>query len=214
MNQSEPDLQQNAETLEHLLEVVIENRDKRCLEIRENALLQVKETIRRAHKRSHKRFHRHADSLREKYRLSVTSAQARNQTQLRQQRHEIDRGLIDAAWPLLNDAMLALWNETKSRQVWLDSATALAVSLLLEHQWQIEHPLDFSEENANSLRKELTDKIGKAPVMLACEDIQAGVRIIAHGTVVDATGKGLLQHKSSIEAILLARIKQAISSHG
>ncbi len=210
MTQSEPDLHQNAETLEHLLDVVIENRDKRCLEIRENAHAQVKDSISQAHRRSRKRFHTHADSLRENYRVSETAAQARNQTQRRQQQQETERALLDAAWPLLDDAILVLWNETKSRRAWLNAATALAASILLEHQWRIEHPVDFSEEDAERLRKDLTDKIGKAPEMIACADIQAGVRIIAHGTVVDATSKGLLQHRLSIEAILLARIKQGL----
>jgi len=212
MNQSEPDLHQNAETLEHLLDVVIENREKRCLEIRENAHSQVRESIRQAHGRSRKRFRSHADSLREKYRVGGTAAQARNQTQRRQQQQETERALLDTAWPLLDDEILVLWDETKSRWAWLNAATALAVPLLLERQWLVEHPLDFSEEDAKRLRTELTDKIGKAPEMLACADIQAGIRIIAHGTVVDATSKGLLQHRRSIEAVLLARIKQA-SSH-
>jgi hypothetical protein len=210
MNQSEPDLHQNAETLEHLLDVVIDNREKRCLEIRENAHSQVTESIRQAHRKSRKRFHSHADSLREKYRVGETAAQARNQTQRRQQQQETERVLLDAAWPLLDDAMLVLWNESKSRQAWLNAATTLAASILLDHQWRIEHPLDFSEEEAETLRKELTDKLGRAPEMIACADIQAGVRIIAHGTVVDATSKGLLHHRHSIEAILLARIKQSL----
>jgi len=213
MSQLEPDLQQNAETLEHLLDVVIENREKRCLEVRANALSQVKLSIRQAHRRSRKRFHSHADDLREKYRVSETAAQARNQTQQRQQQQETERALLDAAWPLLDSAILILWNETKSRRAWLSAATALAASILLEHQWQIEHPLDFSEEDAKRLRKGLTDKIGKAPEMLPRKDIKAGIRVIAHGTVVDATSKGLLQDKRGIEAILLARIKQAGCNH-
>jgi len=213
MNQSEPDPQQNSETLEHLLDVVVENRDKRCLEIRKNAHSQVKDSIRRAHRRSRKRFRSHADSLRENLRVSETAAQARNQTQLRQQHHEIERAWLDTAWPLLNDAMLDLWNEVKSRRAWLNAAATLALSVLLEHRWLIEHPVNFSAEDAETLRKELTDKIGEAPEMVPREDIEAGVRIIAHGTVVDATSKGLLQDKRGIEAILLARIKQAGSSH-
>ena len=55
---------------------------------------------------------------------------------------------------------------------------------------------------------------GKQAELQACQDIEAGVRIVAQGTVIDATLDGLLKQNTTIEAMLIARIKQAGNHHG
>ena len=54
---------------------------------------------------------------------------------------------------------------------------------------------------------------GSDPALSGCDDIEAGIRIIIDGTVVDATLTGLLNQKTSIEARLIARIKQGAMGH-
>jgi hypothetical protein len=54
---------------------------------------------------------------------------------------------------------------------------------------------------------------GRQPELKACDDIEAGVRIVLDGTVVDATLVGLLKRKSAIEAIMIARINREAMGH-
>ena len=126
MSFSDSDMQADTETLEHLLGVVVENREKRCLELREKAQQQASEIIRQAYSKGRLRMHYHIEALREKYRVRVTAATARNQTLLRRQHQKEDRAMLDVAWPLLREAMLALWNDPVSRHKWLDTAIASA----------------------------------------------------------------------------------------
>lgn len=213
MSFSESDMQADTETLEHLLGVVVESREKRCQQLRDDAQQQARAIIRQAYSKGRVRMHHHIDALREKYRLRVTAAIARNQTLLRRQHQKEDRATLDVAWPLLREAMLALWDDPVSRHKWLDAAVTSASAGLREHDWCIEHPPGLSGEDIETINLAFSHEQGKGPELAACNDIEAGIRIIARGTVIDATLEGLLQQKTVIEARMIARIRQGAASH-
>ena len=102
-------------TLEYLLGVVVENREQRCAEVRESARIRASESIKQAHTSVRIRVHHHIVMLREKYRERVSAAYARNQTLIRQHRQVADKECLEAAWPILIDALKALWNNPVSR---------------------------------------------------------------------------------------------------
>jgi len=211
MKSSDPDMQPDTETLEHLLGVVVENREKRCQAVRDKAHQQAADITGQAYKRGRARLHRHVDELREKYRLKVTSATARNQTLLRQQHHKEERAILDIAWPMLRSAMTALWQQQETRCQWIESAVETAKQRLRQQGWHIEHPPDFSKEDRECIERMLT--VDHKPELSACEDIEAGIRIRLDGAVIDATLAGLLRQRRAIEARMIARIKQGAMSH-
>ncbi len=214
MSASDSRMQQDNETLEHLLGVVVENREKRCQQVREKAQQQAREITRQAHARSRARMHRHVNELREKYRARIASANARNQTLLRQQHQKEDRALLDVAWPLLREAMIALWKEPDSRRDWLQAAVQSAGSRLRDNGWHIEHPRNLTEEDVKLITHMLPHGKSKHTKLVATDTFDIGIRIAIEGTVVDATLDGLLKQKNAIEALILARIKQGTDSHG
>jgi len=212
MSSSETDVEHDADTVEHLLGIVVENREKRCEELRESAYQEAREIIKQAHARSRARLRRHIDALREKYRVRVSSAHAHNQTLLRQQHQKTDRAILDIAWPLLREAMLALWKDPDSRRKWLNAAMASATARLREHDSRIEHPLIMSEEELTWIKQHFHQNTGKNPDLVGCDNLEAGIRIISDGTVIDASLEGLLKQKTSIEATMIARVKQGAVS--
>ncbi|MGB5517798.1 MAG: hypothetical protein WBO73_04980, partial [Gammaproteobacteria bacterium] len=209
-NNAETETQQ-AETVEHLLGIVVENREKRCADVREKAYQQARGILKQAHTRNRAHMHQHIDSLREKYRLRVSSAIARNQTRLRHQHQKADRAILDVAWPLLRQSMLARWNEPDARRQWLDASITSAAARLREHGGRIEHPENLGDDDIAWIKQQLPSGSGQRPVFSAVDDIEAGIRIIADGTVVDTTVEGLLHHKSLIEATMIARVKQSVA---
>ncbi|MGB5277765.1 MAG: hypothetical protein WBO73_09650 [Gammaproteobacteria bacterium] len=213
MNNNAETEKQQAETVEHLLGIVVENREKRCAEVREKAYREAREILKQAHARNRAHMHHHIDALREKYRLRVSSAIARNQTHLRHQHQKDDRAILDVAWPVLRQSMLALWHEPDTRRMWLDASIAAAAARLREYGGRIEHPKDMGEDDMAWIKQQLPHGSGQAPVFSAEDTIEAGIRIIADGTVVDTTLEGLLHHKSAIEATMIARVKQGIAGH-
>lgn len=211
MKRSATNPQQDNATLEHLLGVVVENREQRCAQVREEAQAQVSEIIRQAHQRNRASMHRHIVALREKYRLRVSAALARNETRIRKQHHIQDQAVLDAAWPLLHQAMVAQWQQAQSRRAWIEAAIGIAAATLLEHDWHIEHPAALDEDDRQWLQQRVARNGSKAHTLSANEAIAAGIRISAHGTVIDATVEGLLQHRRAIEARVLAGIKRGDS---
>ena len=109
--------------------------------------------------------------------------------------------------------MLALWKHPDSRRIWLEAAIASASSRLKHQDWHIEHPQDLSEADIQWIMHTHIHGKGDAARLVASDDIDAGIRIIVNGTVIDATLEGLLKQKTAIEAILIARIKQGAASH-
>jgi len=212
MSQPEKESAHNRETLEHLLGVVKESREKRCAEVRDDAHEKASEIVAQAYTRARARLHRHVSSLRDKYRVRVTSAVARNLSLLRRQNQKNDRAILDVAWPQLRQALLAQWHDTQARSAWLDAAVSKASSTLLSHHWHIEYPSTLDEHELERIKKDFTSGKGKKLKLDARDDIEAGIRIRAHGTAVDASLEGLLQHRDLIEAELIARIKQVDDS--
>ena len=212
MSESETDGQDDARTLEHLLDVVAANRDKRCAEENKRARRQADEIIRQAHKTCRARMHRHINALREKYRVRSSSAYARNQTMLRNQQQKADRAMLDQAWPDLRDAMQTFWNNQASRKEWIEAAMASALSRVLGYVWRVEYPRGLDEEELKMLKQEIGQIKGNEPEFVAQGDVVAGIRIIVDGTVIDATLEGLLNQKSTIEATMIARIKRETGS--
>lgn len=213
MSLSDSDMQLDNETLEHLLGVVVESREKRCHEMRENAQQQATQIIRQSYSKGRIRMHHHINALREKVRARVTAAIARNQTLLRRQHQKEDRAILDVAWPLLREAMLALWNDPASRQRWLDAAITSASTGLRAHDWRIEHPPSLSHADIKRIKQASAQGSSRGPELSACDDIEAGIRIITKGAVIDATLEGLLRQKTAIEARMIARIKRGAAGH-
>jgi hypothetical protein len=208
MKKAETDPEYTKYTLEHLLGVVVENREKRCSEVREKTAGEVSDIIHLAYQRSRARMHSHIVALREKYRVRAAAALARNQTRMRQQQQKHDHEVLTTAWPMLRESMLALWKDPESRRTWLENAVSNAKEILLQHEWHIEHPVDFDSDEHKWLKHAMTGSRQKGHKLTATDDIEAGIRIRANGTVVDATLEGLLRHRLAIEAELIARIKQ------
>jgi hypothetical protein len=208
MSGSENNGQEDTQTLEHLLDVVAGNRSKRCAELRETAHKEAGEIVRQAHAKCRARMHRHVMELREKYRVRSSSAYARNQTMLRKQHQKADRAILDVAWQDLREKMQAVWNNPDARRDWVNAAIAGASTRVLGQQWRLEHPRDFNEEEVGMLKRQIADKTGMVPDSVVQKDIEAGIRIVVGGTVIDATLEGLLNQKSEIEADLIARIKR------
>lgn len=203
----------NTDTMEYLLGVVFESREKRCAEIRERAQIQANDIIKQAYTRVRGRVHRHVMILREKHINRISAAHARNQTLIRQRRQATDKEILDSVWPMLRESLKGLWSNSETRSEWLGAAIMRASSTLLEHDWLIEHPVDLNVEEQERLKHFLIDDVDKTPGLRVSNDIEAGIRIIVNGTVIDASLEGLLQQKAVIGAMLIARIKQNESCH-
>lgn len=198
----------NTKSVEYLLTVIVENRERRCKEIRDSAHAEAKKLLKQTYADARGRVHERFYNLREKFTERVSAAQARNQTLIRQHHHQADKEILQTAWPMLGEALLARWADSESRSKWIDAAIHNALSIFLKQCWRVEHPADFSKKEQDSLRQRFKALHGEIPELGANAGIEAGIRIFVDETVLDATIDGLLQQKSTIESQLIAGIKR------
>ena len=200
----------DTETLDYLLSVVEANRNKRCAELRDAAAQQRKVIIDQAHSAARELMHRHVVALREKCRERTTAAHARNQALFRQRQNTSDKAMLDVTWPMLQQAMLSLWQEPVTRRKWLSAVIRVASAKLMKTGWRIEHAKDLSVEDKSYLESAAAE-VGRDVMLKVSDDIGAGIRIDVDGTVIDATLDGLLKQRTMIEAMLISRSKQGIT---
>ena len=194
--------------LQHLLDVVEREREKRCRGVIEAAEQQAREIVRQAYRDARTRAHEDLEELREQIRQRIASAEAQEQTRLRHRRQQADQAFLDAAWQPLQQALLERWQHGEHRQQWISHLVDAAASMLMDRHWLIEHPADWPADESNALQDKLRGEIDCIPQLEPQAGITAGLRISAGGACVDGSIEGLLRQRTRIEALLLAEIKK------
>jgi vacuolar-type H+-ATPase subunit H len=194
--------------LQHLLQIVERERDSRCRSEIEAAEQQARQIVRQAYRDARSHAHADLEALRAQVRQRLISADARQQTRLRELRQQADQAFLDAAWQPLQNALMRRWGHAGHRQEWIAQLVENASTTLLNRDWLIEHPQDWPAAECEALRDRLTREQTCTPHLEPRADIRAGLRISTGGAVVDGSIEGLLRQRSHIEALLLAEIRK------
>ena len=193
--------------LQHLLAVVDRRREEHCARIAAEAQTQARQIVKQAWRESRSRAHEDLQELRAQIRQQLASADARQQTRQRQQRQQLEQELINSCWSQLHDALQQLWDDRETRKRWVTDLVLQASNTLLNAHWCIEHPADWPGQECNDLKAMLSNEFDVFPTFESQTAITAGLRIMAGGACVDGTSSGLLQGRTRVEAMLLARIR-------
>jgi len=190
--------------VQHLLDVVAKHRDEQCKALRAAAEAEVKALLRTAWREARARVHNDNAETRQMVAQQLASHEAQQQTRLRQQRQARDANLLVAARAALQAALLQRWQQPQSRQLWCDALVDAAAATLDGKEWTVEHPADWPMKENEELLARIKTLCGKTPHLQANTDLDAGLRICAGGTCMDATLDGLLCDRERIDAELLA----------
>ena len=196
--------------VERLLDVVQTYHKEYCEGIKAKAEQDARVIIKQAHRDARKRMHNVVVDNREKMQQEIGAAKAKQLTAEKQKQYRRDQRILDVALDKLQEILLSRWKVTQQRQAWINSALAIASRVLLADVWQVEHPAQWSVAEQKQLLAGITKHTGQPPTLSANEDIQAGIRIISCGTVVDATLLGLLVDRPRIEADFLSQYRLRI----
>ena len=194
--------------LRHLLEQLGIHQKARCEGILAQAHRTARHEIRETYREARARLHQAVLDTREQARVGLTSAAAQRQTRERQLRQQQDQALLERAWQPLQAALQQRWQNRETRQQWVDQLLTQAARVLVDTNWQIEHPQAWTAAERGAVEDRLVELHGYAPVFTATSSIRAGLRITAGETRVDGTIAGLLQDRPRIESILLAYLEE------
>ena len=193
--------------VERLLDVVQAYNKKYCEGAISKAEKEARITIKQAHHDARKKMHKVVVDSREKMQLEIGAAKAKRLTADKQIQYRRDQRLLDVALEKLYEILMTRWSIAEQRQVWIDSALTVASRVLLADAWQVEHPVQWPVAEQKQLHEQIAKHTDQSPILVSSQDIQAGIRVISQGSVVDATISGLLVDRPRIEAEFLAKYR-------
>ena len=200
--------------VERLLDVVQTYHKEHCEAVNTKAHQDARATIQQAHHDARKRMHQVIVDNREKIQQEIGAAKAKQQTEDKQQQYRRDQRLLEMALNKLQQLLVSRWKITEQRQLWVDNILGLASRMLLADVWQVEHPAEWSVTEQKQLRDRITEQTGTSPTLIVNRDIQAGIRILSNGSVVDGTLSGLLVDRFRIEAEFLSQYRAYLVQPG
>jgi len=146
---------------------------------------------------------------RERAAAKLAAAQARLQTQRRLHQQRQASAWLALAWRRLPQALRERWNDPRGRRQWVEMALARAGEVLQPGRWQLVFAPDWPADERQALAQRLAAASGISADFSADENLEAGLRIVAEGNVVDATLAGLTADRNDIGARLLAEPEAA-----
>ena len=190
-----------------LLDLVETDRARRCAQIlgdengRASALLSQAQADARA------RMRQAFAEQRLRRRERIAAAQARLATQRRLHQQQRNAALLRLAWQQLPGELLALWQLPDARAAWVAQVLQSAQACMPRARWRIVHAPDWPAQEQQALAQQLGTAPGAQLSFEADPAINAGLKIVANGNVIDGTLAGLLADRAAIEPRLLRQLE-------
>ncbi len=191
--------------VDRLLDVVHKYQDKQCEKILTQAQQETQQIIRQAYGDARLRLHQYILESREGMQREIVTAKAKSHTIRKQIQHKADRLYLNQTWDMLEDKLIARWQNKEQRQRWVQKILVVALQVIPSQDWLVEHPDCWSEDEKHNFINQARQKSEIAVNFAVSSDIIAGIRICAHGATVDGSLQGLLANRSRIESEFLAQ---------
>ena len=189
-----------------LLKLVADYREQECQRILGEAEAQARALRRQAFARQRVALHQRIIAERSRAQSLIQAAEAERATRARRRSEQRDAALVNAAWPLLREALQGRWEVADSRQRWVTLAFAEAQRRLPHGDWLVRHPASWPEVDRAATARQLETQ--GAPTRFRADDaVAAGVIIIAGGAALDMSLDGLLRDRARLEARMIALSK-------
>lgn len=189
-----------------LLELVVEYREQECRRILDAALQEAAEHRKQSFRKERAQLHNRVVAERSRARARIQAARAERATKERWSNERTSLELLDLAWPLLRERLLARWQVPEQRRRWAASSLHQALDLLPPGSWTVRHAPEWRDAEWREIAAELTERLGRTPRFQSEGGIEAGLIVECRGAILDASLKGLLQDRARVESRLLALV--------
>jgi hypothetical protein len=192
-----------------LLRLVAEYREQECRRILAAARQEAAELTKKSFRRERAQLHDQVVSERSRARVRIQAARAEHATRARRTSERASVALLNVAWPLLRERLLARWSVPEERRHWTEGFLYQALDLLPRGSWMVRHAPEWQEADRLEIVQTLTDRLGETPVFRSEDGIEAGLIVECTGAVLDASLNGLLRDRAQLESRLLALVDEA-----
>jgi hypothetical protein len=180
--------------------------DAECSALLDAARLEAQAIVREAAAAATRHVHEALEDLRRDGARRLARAQAQIATEMRVRDQALAAGNLRDGCPMLVNAVADRWTDAGARRLWAAHLAAQARLRLRPGAWVVEHPRDWRAEERDAFLAELPPERRETVSFRAVDDIDAGLRVVAGGAVLDATPERLLADKPAVKALLLAEI--------
>jgi vacuolar-type H+-ATPase subunit H len=184
-----------------LLQLIAEDRERRCAQISDAARRESAELLRQAHAQARERVRHALSEARERARQRIAAAAAQRATRLRLAQQSNASDFLAQAMALLPAAMTRRWQQPDARLRWVRRALSQARQALPPGEWRIEHAPGLQADDIRVLGE--NDLSGLPHRFQLAPELPAGVRIFGNGNCIDASLAGLLADRDGLAAALL-----------
>jgi hypothetical protein len=191
-----------------LLDLVAEYREQECQRILAAARQEALGLTGQSFRKERAQLHDRVVAERSRARGLIQAARAERATRERRGSERTSLDLLDLAWPLLRERLLARWRVPEQRRRWTASYLHRALDLLPRGRWTIRHAPEWQEAEQREIAQEVTERLGQAPEFQSEGGIEAGLIVECTGAMLDASLRGLIQDRSRLESRLLALIEE------
>jgi len=200
------------ERREALLRLVEDYREQECRRILASAQEEASELRRRAFAKQRAYLHSRVLAERSRIRDSIQGARAERATRQRWTSERRSLELLESAWPLVRERLLARWQVPEQRRHWTSTCLHRALVLLPHGPWIVRHAPQWPDEERRDALMELTEVLGQAPGIRCESGIAAGLIVESGKALLDASLEGLLRDRTRLEARLLVLLAEGDGS--
>jgi len=186
-----------------LLDLVEADRATRCAQVLDEARARAAALRAQAHTDALARLRQAFAEQRQRRDERVAAAQARLATQRRLHEQQRTSALLLLAWEQLPAELLALWRQPGTRAQWVARVLDSARLRIPQGPWLVRHAPDWPAAEWHAL-----SPLPPATRFEADASIDAGLRVLANGNVIDGTLAGLLAERNEHEARLLRLLEE------
>ncbi|MEE4637129.1 MAG: hypothetical protein V2J42_00100 [Wenzhouxiangella sp.] len=192
-----------------LLSLLEDSGEAQCKALRAEAATRVADLRHKAFSRARRRVSAAIAEERKRMDQAIGQVEAEVETTLRQRLLAHDAALIEHGRQLLAESLLGLWKDSGARRAWVSTLLDEAASVVIARDWRIECPSDWPAEERAAAAHRAADVHAAKVETLCSESLEAGLRLVSGGLVVDMSLAGLLQDRDRIDGALLNLVRRA-----
>ena len=191
-----------------LLKIAEDYRVGRCRVLLAQARDETRAVLKAAHRAARRDLRALLTPERDRLAGAIAAAEARLLTRRRLCEQRRVAGMLQLAWPRLEQALRARWEAPAARAAWVTHHLAIALAALPAENWVIQHPQNWPAAECEEARQWLQAH-GRAGARFAPDaGLRAGIRVACHWCTLDASLEGLLADRAQIEGWLLQYLAQ------
>ncbi|NDY97079.1 hypothetical protein [Wenzhouxiangella limi] len=192
-----------------LLNLLETSGEQQCRDLRSEGATKVAELRRKAFARARQRVSAAIAEERKRMDQAIGRVEAEVETTLRQRLLAHDAALVEQGRRVLIENLQRRWQDPDARSAWAATLVDEAANVVIARDWRVECPNGWPGEEQAELARRAAEAHGARVEIVPSDSLEAGLKLVSGGLVVDMSLAGLLVDEDFIDGALLDLVGRA-----